>query len=80
MARRDDDHKRRLVDIQRHHADEIREMQQGFQLREAGQKKESEQMRKRAESETEKVQRRSDAEMADLRATISRLEVDSMRV
>jgi len=55
-------------------------MQQGFQLREAGQKKESEQMRKRAESETEKVQRRSDAEMADLRATISRLEVDSMRV
>ena len=80
MVRRDDDHKGRLVDIRRHYEDEMGGIQQGFQLREDGLRKEMDQIRKRAESETEKVQRRSEAEMADLRATISRLEVDSMRV
>ncbi|KAH6997050.1 p115 like vesicle tethering protein [Ilyonectria destructans] len=37
------------------------------------------QARKGAEAEAERVQRRKDAEMADLRATISRLEVDVLK-
>ncbi|KAI2616371.1 p115 like vesicle tethering protein [Hypomontagnella submonticulosa] len=36
-------------------------------------------IRKTAESEAARIQRRSEAEMADLRATISRLEVDLMK-
>ncbi|KAI0376581.1 p115 like vesicle tethering protein [Hypomontagnella monticulosa] len=36
-------------------------------------------VRKTAESEAARIQRRSEAEMADLRATISRLEVDLMK-
>lgn len=36
--------------------------------------------RKTAEAEAARVQRRAEAEIADLRATISRLEVDLMKV
>jgi CHASE1-domain containing sensor protein len=36
--------------------------------------------RKTAEAEAARIQRRADADMADLRATISRLEVDLMKV
>lgn len=37
-------------------------------------------VRKTAEADAARVQRRAEAEMADLRATISRLEVDLMKV
>lgn len=39
-----------------------------------------EQARKAAEGEAEKLQRRTEAEKADLKATISRLEVDLIKV
>jgi hypothetical protein len=38
------------------------------------------QVRKTAEAEAERLQRRTEAEVADLKATISRLEVDLMKV
>lgn len=38
------------------------------------------QARKTLEAEAERIQRRTEAEVADLRATISRLEVDVMKV
>jgi intracellular protein transport protein USO1 len=44
------------------------------------QRKQVEQAKRLAEAETERFQRRTEAEVADLRATISRLEVDLMRV
>jgi len=42
--------------------------------------KQSEQSRRMAEAEAGRLQRRNEAEMADLRATNSRLEVDVMKV
>ncbi|KAI1816645.1 p115 like vesicle tethering protein [Poronia punctata] len=47
--------------------------------KEAELQRQIEYVRKTAEAEAARVQRRADAEMADLRATISRLEVDLMK-
>ncbi len=48
--------------------------------REAELQRQVDYVRKTAEAEAARVQRRAEAEMADLRATISRLEVDIMKV
>ncbi|KAM7206211.1 intracellular protein transport protein USO1 [Rhypophila sp. PSN 637] len=58
--------------LQRNHEQELAKIQ-----REHGSK--LEQLRKAAESDAERVRRRSEAEKADLKATISRLEVDLMK-
>ncbi|KAI5862272.1 p115 like vesicle tethering protein [Durotheca rogersii] len=50
-----------------------------YRAKEAEAQRQLEQVRKSAETEAARAQRRWDAEMADLRATISRLEVDLMK-
>lgn len=48
--------------------------------KEAGYQKDLAQARKTAQAETDRAQLRAEAETADLRATISRLEVDLIKV
>ncbi|KAI1803128.1 p115 like vesicle tethering protein [Daldinia bambusicola] len=50
-----------------------------YREKEAELQRQLEYVRKTAEAEAARIQRRSEAEMADLRATISRLEVDLMK-
>ncbi|KAB5528190.1 p115 like vesicle tethering protein [Coniochaeta sp. 2T2.1] len=76
--------------LQRHHEEEIRKLQQEREaemrrlqqqnrLKEEEFGRQSEAARRQAQSEAERVQRRAEAEKADLKATISRLEVDLMK-
>ncbi|KAF7549994.1 hypothetical protein G7Z17_g6014 [Cylindrodendrum hubeiense] len=69
LASKENDHRKQLAQLQTQQTTKDGEHQN--QLVQA---------RKTAEVEAERVQRRKDAEMADLRATISRLEVDVLKV
>lgn len=55
-------------------------IRQQHDLKEKELEKQIEKVRKTAELETERFQRRAEAEKADLKATVSRLEVDLMKV
>ena len=75
------------TDLQKHLAAKDAELEkQAAQLQEQWKAKETEheqkvaQVRKNAETEAERLQRRTEAEVADLKATISRLEVDLLKV
>lgn len=60
------------------HAQQTARTQAASQLEEY--RKQLEQVRKTAESDADRVRHRAEADMADLKATISRLEVDLMKV
>jgi len=66
-----------MVSVFLHHR---RKWQHTQQIREEEHKKQLDHARKLAESDAERFQRRTEADMADLKATISRLEVDLMKV
>lgn len=57
-----------------------RRLQQQNRLKEEDLGRQLETARRLAQSEAERLQRRTEAEKADLKATISRLEVDVMKV
>lgn len=59
---------------------EIHNLRTQQATKEAENQKQLLQVRKMAEIENDRLQRRTEAEMADLKATISRLEVDLMKV
>ncbi|OBR03707.1 Intracellular protein transport protein [Colletotrichum higginsianum IMI 349063] len=94
VAALEQQHKRRLEEVQRDatsrvtaleqelrkqidQAQEIAKTQAASQLEEH--RKQLEQARKTAESDADRVRHRAEADMADLKATISRLEVDLMK-
>ncbi|KAK7398750.1 Vesicle-mediated ER to Golgi transport protein [Neonectria punicea] len=68
LASKENDHRKQLAQLQTQQTAKEGEFQ-----------KQLVQARKAAEAEAERVQRRKDAEMADLRATIGRLEVDVLK-
>ncbi|KAH7134831.1 p115 like vesicle tethering protein [Dactylonectria estremocensis] len=68
LASKENDHRKQLAQLQTQQTAKDGEHQ-----------KQLVQTRKAAEAEAERSQRRKDAEMADLRATISRLEVDVLK-
>lgn len=57
-----------------------RRLQQQSRVKEEDLGRQLETARRLAQSEAERLQRRTEAEKADLKATISRLEVDLMKV
>lgn len=65
--------------IQRSHEEEIRKMQAQLKAREDELQREIQALRKSAQMDADRIQRRSEAERADFKATISRLEVDLMK-
>lgn len=73
-------HKKQLDTIRREAASTAEAINADYIKKEAELQRQLEYVRKTAEAETARIQRRSEAEMADLRATISRLEVDIMKV
>ena len=69
----------RLDALQRAHAQEIASAQARLRAREEELQRQLDGARKAAEQETERARRRGDADKADLKATVSRLEVDVMK-
>lgn len=65
--------------LQRHHAQELAALQAEQRARQDELARQLDHVRKAAEQEAERVRRRSEAEKADFKATISRLEVDLMK-
>jgi hypothetical protein len=66
--------------LKEQHEEELKKLQQQRRLKEGELARQIESIRRAAQSEAEGVQRRAEAEKADLKATISRLEVELMRV
>ncbi|KAL2144680.1 hypothetical protein VTI28DRAFT_8708 [Corynascus sepedonium] len=65
--------------LQQSHAQEVAALQAQARAREDEARRQGETARRAAEQEAERIRRRADADMADLRATVSRLEVDLMK-
>ncbi|KAK5660813.1 hypothetical protein OQA88_12181 [Cercophora sp. LCS_1] len=65
--------------LQRYHEEEMRAMQAKLKAEEDKWQRQIETVKRTAEQEAERIRRRSEAEKADLKATISRLEVDLMK-
>ncbi len=65
--------------LQRSHQEEITSLRAEYRANEVELQKQLEVTRKTAEQEAERFRRRSDAEKADFKATISRLEVELMK-
>ncbi len=65
--------------LQRSHQEEINLMRSERRIKEEELQKQLESARKTADQEMERLRRRSEAEKADFKATISRLEVDLMK-
>ncbi|KAI0593776.1 p115 like vesicle tethering protein [Biscogniauxia sp. FL1348] len=76
---KDEAHRKQLEASQREAAAAAESIHAEYRAKESEMQRQLEYVRKTAEAETARVQRRSEAEMADLRATISRLEVDLMK-
>ncbi|KAI1636189.1 p115 like vesicle tethering protein [Biscogniauxia mediterranea] len=76
---KDEAHRKQLEASQREAAAAAESIHAEYRVKESEMQRQLEYVRKTAEAETARVQRRSEAEMADLRATISRLEVDLMK-
>jgi intracellular protein transport protein USO1 len=66
--------------LQKRHEQELSSLRAEYGHREQEMRRQLEQVRKAGELEFERLQRRAEADMADLKATISRLEVDIMKV
>ncbi|KAM5380419.1 hypothetical protein ACJZ2D_003521 [Fusarium nematophilum] len=86
LAAKENDHRKQLAQLQaqqaardNEHQKQIAQLQAKQTAQEADHQKQLAQARKAAEADAERIQRRTDAEMADLKATISRLEVDLMK-
>ncbi|KAH9893761.1 p115 like vesicle tethering protein [Xylariomycetidae sp. FL2044] len=77
---REDEYTKQLEALRKEAAANAESIHAQHRAQEAEMQRQLEYVKKTAESEAARIQRRSDAEMADLRATISRLEVDLMRV
>jgi uncharacterized membrane protein YqiK len=75
-----DAQKRQLDAAQQEAAAAVESLRMENTAKEAELQRQIDYVRKTAEAEAARVQRRAEAEMADLRATISRLEVDLMKV
>lgn len=87
LAFKENDQRKHIAQLQSQYSAKENDYQKQIaQLRsqqaaqESSHQKQLEQVRKAAEAETEKIRRRTDAELADLKATVSRLEVDLMKV
>ncbi|KAK1832103.1 intracellular protein transport protein USO1 [Podospora conica] len=65
--------------MQRTHDEEVRKLQAQLKAREEELQREIQALSKTAENDAMRIQRRSEAERADFKATISRLEVDLMK-
>ncbi|KAI8630824.1 p115 like vesicle tethering protein [Xylariaceae sp. FL1651] len=74
-----DAHRRKLEAAEKEAAAALESIRVENIAKEAELQRQIEYVRKTAEAEAARIQRRSEAEMADLRATISRLEVDLMK-
>ncbi|KAI0914567.1 p115 like vesicle tethering protein [Ustulina deusta] len=74
-----DAHQRQLGAAEKEAAAAMEALRVEHNTREAELQRQVDYVRKTAEAEAARVQRRAEAEMADLRATISRLEVDIMK-
>ncbi|KAI1084361.1 p115 like vesicle tethering protein [Whalleya microplaca] len=74
-----DEHQRQLKNAQKEAASAVETARAEHRTKEVELQRQLDYVRKTAEAEAARIQRRSDAEMADLRATISRLEVDLMK-
>jgi hypothetical protein len=87
LSTKDNDHQKELARLksqfstkENDHQKEIARLKSSFSTKEGDHEKQLVQLKKAMEQESEKTQRRTQAEMADLKATISRLEVDLMKV
>ncbi|KAM5509556.1 Intracellular protein transport protein USO1 [Fusarium oxysporum f. sp. phaseoli] len=87
LASKENDQRKQVAQLQSQYSIKENEYQKQIaQLRsqqtaqESDHQKQLEQVRKAAEAEAEKIRRRTDAEVADLKANISRLEVVLMKV
>ncbi|KAI0973174.1 p115 like vesicle tethering protein [Xylaria arbuscula] len=74
-----DAHKNQVEAAKKEAAASIESLRVEHNSKEAELQRQTDYVRKTAEAETARVQRRAEADMADLRATISRLEVDLMK-
>ncbi|KAI1325650.1 p115 like vesicle tethering protein [Xylariaceae sp. FL0255] len=74
-----DEHQRRLQAAQKDTAAAVEAVRAEAAAKENEMKRQLDYVRKTAEADAARIQRRSEADMADLRATISRLEVDLMK-
>ncbi|KAL2214341.1 hypothetical protein CC79DRAFT_140781 [Sarocladium strictum] len=86
LSTKDNDHQKELARLksqfstkENDHQKEIARLKSSFSTKEGDHEKQLVQLKKAMEQESEKTQRRTQAEMADLKATISRLEVDLMK-
>ncbi|KAI0194938.1 p115 like vesicle tethering protein [Xylaria flabelliformis] len=75
-----DAHQKQLEAAQKETAATAESLRAEHNIKEAELQRQTDYVRKTAEAEAARIQRRTEAEMADLRATISRLEVDLMKV
>jgi hypothetical protein len=87
LATKENDQRRQIAQVQSQYSVKENDYQKQIaQLRsqqtilESDHQKKLEQIRKIGEAEAEKIKRRTDAEIADFKATISRLEVVLMKV
>ncbi|KAI5928236.1 p115 like vesicle tethering protein [Camillea tinctor] len=76
---KDETHRKQVEAVQQEAAAAAESIHAEYRAKESEMQRQLEYVRKATEAETARVQRRSEAEMADLRATISRLEVDLMK-
>ncbi|KAJ3462743.1 hypothetical protein MRS44_007529 [Fusarium solani] len=86
MAAKENDHRKQLAQVQTQqaardgdHQKQLAQLKAQQTAMENEHQKQLAQARKAAEADAERIQRRTDAEIADLKATISRLEVDIMK-
>ncbi|KAI2615169.1 p115 like vesicle tethering protein [Hypoxylon sp. NC1633] len=72
-------YQKQMETVQREASKAIEDVNDRYRKDKAELQRQLDYVRKTAESEAARIQRRTDAELADLRATISRLEVDIMK-
>jgi intracellular protein transport protein USO1 len=84
LASKDSEHQQQLTQAKKAAEAETKAQSDHWQkqlvAKEAEFQKQLAELRKSTSADTERIQRRTEAEIADLKATISRLEVDLMKV
>lgn len=76
---RDEAHQKQIENIRKEAAKAAEAIHADYREKQAELQRQVDYVRKTAEAEAARIQRRSEADIADLRATISRLEVDIMK-
>ncbi|KAI1411676.1 p115 like vesicle tethering protein [Hypoxylon sp. FL1857] len=76
---KDEAHEKQIENIRKDAAKAAEAIHADYREKQAELQRQLDYVRKTAEAEAARIQRRSEADMADLRATISRLEVDIMK-